>query len=48
MLPGYFNHDLTPELNEQEEFANHDLLLVAVGELGWDVVLCHGLSEAVA
>lgn len=41
-------HDWTPGLDEQEEFASRDLLPVAVGELGWDVVLCHGLSEAVA
>lgn len=48
MLSGHFNHDLTLQLDNQEGFASCDLLLVAVGELGWDVVLCHGLSEAMA
>lgn len=42
MLSGHFNHDLTLQLDNQEGFASRDLLLVAVGELGWDVVLCHG------
>lgn len=41
-------YDRTSGLDEQEEFVSGDLLSVAVGELGWDVVLCHGLSEAVA
>lgn len=48
MLSRYFNHDLTLQLDNQEGFASCDLLLVAVGEAGWDVVLCHGLSEAMA
>lgn len=48
MLSRYFSHDLTPGLDDQEEFASHDLFLVAVSEPGWDVVLCHGLSEEVA
>lgn len=47
MLSRYFNNDLTPGLDDQEEFASCDLLLVAVSELGWDVALCRGLSEEV-